>query len=437
MVADSERERSQPGVLYYDPSPTSAHMTCASLRLAGYRVLYACSPREALELAMRHGPQGDHVLVALLLDTTVDPQASADLVQSLAKLPGLDALPTLMIVASSDPNAAELSRVPRPVRSSALLHALRDSIEALGDASVLKELGGFSPQSRLRDILSRHLPETRIKAPLVAAIYRAIEEAEDLPEFSSRPTLWGSLRFMPVDSVLDQLARISAQGCLSVRGPDDRLAEIYLERGQIVSARIERSKSEPNLRLGELAAAAGLSSMKEIERVAANCPPQFRLGQALIGERVIDDAQCRDLLREQIRRVVTHVLTWTRGRFSFVCPDPEPEALLQARIDGVAPWRIAPLILEGLRHRDLSAMQDGSSIAMHDRFVRDEQAILSLGTQCMDREELALLELLNGRNSVRDATRKLKVGTFKTLRVLHRLRQAGLIEIQGAPHVAD
>lgn len=434
MVADSEQQRSQPGVLYYDPNPTSAQMICASLRLAGYRVLYAPSPAQALELAMRHGPQGDHTLVALLLDTTVEIKASAELVQSLAKLPGVDALPTLMIVSPGDPHAGELSRIPRPVRASSLLRALRDSIEALGDADSLKELGGYSPQARLREILARHLPEARLKEPLVAAIYRALQEAEDLPELADRPNIWGSLRFMPADAVLDQLARIGARGCLSVRGPQDRLAQLYLDRGRIVSATLEQSKDGPNLRLGDLAVASGLCKQKDCDLIAQSCPTEFRIGQALVAEGILQDDQCRALLREQCRRVTTHVITWLKGRFSFVCPDPEPEPLLQARIDGVAPWDIAPLILEGLRHRDLQAIHESSSVSLEDCFIRDEQAILKLGTQCLDSQELALLELLNGRNTVRDLTRKLKVGTYQTLQVLHRLHQARLVELRRKPH---
>lgn len=437
MVADSEQKRNQPGILYFDPSPTSAQMICASLRLAGYRVLYAPSPQQALELAMRHGPQGDHSLVALVLDTTLHKRESAELVQSLAKLPGVDALPTLMIVFPNDPSAGELSRIPRPVRASALLRALRDSIEALGDADTLKELGGNSPQARLRDILSRHLPESRLKAPLVSALYRALEEAEDLPELSNRPNIWGSLRFMSADAILDQLARIGARGCLSVRDPQDRLAELYLDRGRVVCAILGPAKEGPSLRLGDLVVARGLCKQKECDEVAQGCPKEFRVGQAFVAEGLINDTQCRDLLREQCRKVTTHVISWRKGRFSFVSPDPEPEPLLQARIDGVQPWNIAPLILEGLRNADLQAMQESINISLETCFIRDEQAILKLGTQCLDTNELALLELLNGRNTVRDATRKLKVGTFQTLQVLHRLHQAKLVEPQGTPHATS
>lgn len=434
MVADSEAQRSQPGILVFDPSPTSAQMICASLRLAGYRVLYAPTPAQALELAMRHGPQGDHALVALLLDSTAQKRATAELVQSLAKLPGVEALPTLMIVHSTDPQASELSRIPRPVRAGPLLQSLRDSIEALGDADVLKELGGFSPQARLREILARHLPEARLKEPLVAAIYRALEESEDLPELSNRPNIWGSLRFMPADAVLDQLSRISASGCLSVRGPQDRLAQLYLDRGRICSASLETVRDGPNYRFGDLAVAKGLLKPKEIDAVATSCPEQFRIGQAMVAEGLINDEHCRTLLYEQTREVTTHVITWTKGRFSFVSPDPEPEPLLGARIDGVTPWPVPPLILEGLRNRDLAAMQDSNALTLEDCFVRDEQAILQLGTQCLDTDELALLELLNGRNTVRDVTRKLNVGTFKVFQVLSRLRQARLVDAQRPPH---
>lgn len=433
MVADREQKGSQPGILYFDPSPTSAQMICASLRLAGYRVLHAQVRERALALAKQHGPQGDHALVALVLDNTVNPNESSELVQALAKLPGINDLPTLMIVHPGDPHVSELSRIPRPVRASLLLQALRDSIESLEGAHALDQLEAHSPKSRLKAMLTRHLPETRVKESLVQELFRALQDTQEFSGLDDWPNLSGSLQFMSAGAVLEHLSKVSARGCLSVQGPGERLAEIYLDRGRVYSARLSQSDTGPSYRLGEAVVARGLANAKEIEHVAQTCPDAFRIGQALVAETVINDEQCRDLLQEQTRLVTTHVVTWEHGRFSFVCPDKEPEPVLQARIDGVSAWSVAPLILEGLRHRDIQAMQVGSSISLEDCFIRDEPAILKLGTQCLDREELALLELLNGRNSVREATRRLNVGTFQVLRVLDRLRQAGLVEQNGAP----
>src|SRR5690242_17217527 len=58
-----------PGVLYYDPNPTTAKLATAGLRLAGYDVHNAVNQEQAVELCRLHGPGGDRTIVALLLDT--------------------------------------------------------------------------------------------------------------------------------------------------------------------------------------------------------------------------------------------------------------------------------------------------------------------------------------------------------------------------------
>ena len=58
---------SQPGILYYDPNPTTAKLATAGLRLAGFQVFNAHVLHEAVDLCRAHGPGGDGSVVALLL----------------------------------------------------------------------------------------------------------------------------------------------------------------------------------------------------------------------------------------------------------------------------------------------------------------------------------------------------------------------------------
>ena len=88
MVADSEKTDGGPGVLYYDPTPTSAKLATATLRLAGYRVFFASSRRTAVEQCRVHGPGGDRSIVTLLLDASADAAESAAVLGELARVPG-------------------------------------------------------------------------------------------------------------------------------------------------------------------------------------------------------------------------------------------------------------------------------------------------------------------------------------------------------------
>src|SRR5690606_15007595 len=59
LMPDSPEARTAPGILYYDPNPTTAKLATASLRLAGYEVYNAAGQREAVSMFKLHGASGD------------------------------------------------------------------------------------------------------------------------------------------------------------------------------------------------------------------------------------------------------------------------------------------------------------------------------------------------------------------------------------------
>ena len=65
-----------------------------------------------------------------------------------------------------------------------------------------------------------------------------------------------------------------------------------------------------------------------------------------------------------------------------------------------------------------------------------EHKIEGLPRGTFTREELAVLEALNGRNTVREIVRSLRLGSFDVSRVLFRLLRAKLIRRRVAPTVA-
>ena len=97
-MPDSPEARTAPGILYYDPNPTTAKLATASLRLAGYEVFSANGQREAVSLFKQHGAQGDKSIVALLLDASTDPTVSASVLRELVRLPGAADMPGILIV---------------------------------------------------------------------------------------------------------------------------------------------------------------------------------------------------------------------------------------------------------------------------------------------------------------------------------------------------
>ena len=104
MVVSPEPTAGEPpGILYYDPNPTTCKLASAGLRLAGYRVYPAEDKDEALQLCQAHGPRGDSSIAAILLDAAADPHASEDLLKALVQIPGAADLPGILLVSRRNP----------------------------------------------------------------------------------------------------------------------------------------------------------------------------------------------------------------------------------------------------------------------------------------------------------------------------------------------
>ena len=104
MASEPESSNHGLGILYFDPNTTTAKLATASLRLAGYTVFNASSKEEAVQMCQAHGPSGDGVIAALLLDASADPRTSASVLAALVALPGSNELPGILMVSRRQPN---------------------------------------------------------------------------------------------------------------------------------------------------------------------------------------------------------------------------------------------------------------------------------------------------------------------------------------------
>ena len=66
-------------------------------------------------------------------------------------------------------------------------------------------------------------------------------------------------------------------------------------------------------------------------------------------------------------------------------------------------------------------------------YLRIDEQLAKLGRHSLIKEELAVLELLNGRNSLKDIARKARVGTFNVALILYRLSKANLARRRVTP----
>jgi hypothetical protein len=66
-------------------------------------------------------------------------------------------------------------------------------------------------------------------------------------------------------------------------------------------------------------------------------------------------------------------------------------------------------------------------------FLRNEDAVAHMGRGRLTREELTILELVNGKNTVKEIIRASKMGSFDVSKMLYRLLSIKLIRRRVMP----
>jgi hypothetical protein len=66
-------------------------------------------------------------------------------------------------------------------------------------------------------------------------------------------------------------------------------------------------------------------------------------------------------------------------------------------------------------------------------FVRNEDAVARMGRGRLTREELAVLELVTGKNTIKEITRQSRMGSFEVSKMLYRLLSIKLIRKRVQP----
>lgn len=416
-----------PGILYFDPNPTTAKLATAGMQLAGYRVLHASTQEQAVRLCRAHGPGGDGSVVALLLDTATSPAVSASTLRALVQVPGAAELPGILLVSRQNPTpipgAEGLPSLKRPFTIPALHKLLR---EAIDDAPRPKIARAPTVSEALRVRLQQALADAGVAlAPeALDRLASSLVHDAELPTPAAGVSLQGNVASLRIESVLQMLANDGVRGVLTVEH-DDRYVRLHLDQSFIRLAEVRGIEGE-DLRLGRFVVEDGFLPAEVIEAIASVPDPRGRV----LGQRLIDDGQLRpgelaQVLVHQAREVTCHLLGWSEGRLTFA-PTTTLHPLAAAVAEAKAELRVAEALLDALRRRHEEAAMGPHMAGVDDVYLRVDAEVAKLGRQAFTREELGVLELLNGRNSVKEIARKTRAGTFTVATVLYRLGRAGL-----------
>lgn len=417
------------GILYFDPNPTTARLATAGLRLAGYAVFNAADEDTAVSVCRQHGPGGDGSIVALLLDTASSPETSASVLRALLQVPGASELPGVLLVSRANPDpfpgATSLPSLKRPFTTPALLKVLREALEAPPVAPP-QPSQALTPSVRERVLmlLLEHFDEVQPEPDQIEQFASALLAAAELPPLAEAISMRFELEGSKLETILMVLDTDGAKGVLDVTS-ERAAVRLHIDRGRIRMA--EARDTQEDLRLGRFVVEAGFMTNDALESVASAADPKHRpLGVQLLEEGHLRRGELARALVNQAREVTAEVLQWQKGTVTF-SPSDQLHHLCEATAAARSELLIGEALLDGLRRVEERAEMGPHMAGVDDIYVRDDQAVSKLGRNAFARDELGVLELLNGRNSVKEIARKTRTGTFAVAKVLYRLGRAGLV----------
>ena len=242
--------------------------------------------------------------------------------------------------------------------------------------------------------------------------------------------LTGDLGAFAVDEVLLMLQEQAQTGCLRAQRAGARV-EIFFRGGHIDFAAAVGVAEE--FLLGRFALAAGDISQPVLddilgERARSATKPKL-FGADLVARGVLKPEQLRQAMTRQTSELVYEALRWTEGRFTFARLGALPELATSASL-GIA---VDTLLLEGFRRVDEWRIIQREIDSFDLVLLRNENKVADVARGKLTREEIAVLEAVNGKSSVRDIIRDLRMGSFDVSKILFRLLRTKLIRRRVAP----
>ncbi len=202
---------------------------------------------------------------------------------------------------------------------------------------------------------------------------------------------------------------------------DGQSTRIFFMEGDPVYA----SSTKAGLRLGDLLLRVGRISERDLEHCAArHRAAGDRMGQLLVAEKMLTEAELRGYLKVQVSEVIFNSFSWGEGRFAFYDDVAHPPDVITIDIN------LQNLIMEGgrrLNERGLLSREFPDLDALVESLTNPEWVKVNLS---LTPEEWSVFFLVNGRRSLREICQLAgHVDDLTTLEVLKRLQGAKLIRV--------
>jgi len=243
----------------------------------------------------------------------------------------------------------------------------------------------------------------------------------------SLPGLRGDLRVVPLAEVLQLLDVQEQSGVLTVERSEARV-EIYFRRGRVDQAIATGVPDE--FVLGRFVVGAELMPRAEFEAFLESRAPSPKLiGQQLVKLGRLAERDLKLCLTRQSSELIYEILRWRHGRFRFAAGVELPPSV----IDAALALDVEAVLMEGYRRVDEWHLIEHAIDNFDIVFLRNEDSVAQMGRGRLTRDELAVLELVNGKHTVKEIIRKSRMGSFEVSKMLYRLLSIKLVRRRVLP----
>jgi CheY-like chemotaxis protein len=309
----------------------------------------------------------------------------------------------------------------------------RDALARLREGLARAVAGGIIAHSAFvdADLDAAHLAEAARGALPDGKLHALLAEMQSAaPELaeSSEAVLTGDLGVVPLADVLGLLQSQQQTGVLTVTRRGARV-DLHFSNGLVELATASGMPDE--FRLGRFLADAASMAEADLEAVLSqgSSSASGLLGTSLVKQGVITHDELRAGLAQQTAELIYELLRWSFGRFNLnpqeALSAKAAEAKLELSVDGI--------LMEGFRRVDEWHLIEREVDTFDLVFLRNDDNIQQMGRGRLTREELAVLELVNGKNSVKDIIRQSRMSSFDVSKMLYRLLSIKLIRKRVAP----
>ncbi len=246
---------------------------------------------------------------------------------------------------------------------------------------------------------------------------------------NASPGLRGDLQVVPLAEVLQLLDVQEQSGVMTIERANSRV-EIHFRRGRIDQAIGEGLPED--LLFGRFVVDAELMSRADFEAFLATHGGRGDtrlIGTQLVKNGLIGESELRQCLTRQSSELVYEILRWRFGGFRFAAGRELPAMAVEAALE----LDVEAILMEGFRRVDEWHLIERAIDDFDLVFLRNEDAVAQMGRGRLTREELAILELVNGKNSVKDIIRKSRMGSFEVSKMLYRLLSIKLVRRRVMP----